>query len=89
MKEISLREVCHLLKKKKLVKIGDFQARIRNEVEYVNEPDHIFLDLNWEDDGIKFEASFATKDNKTIRVEEGSKLKLISTYGDVEEVVVL
>lgn len=89
MKTISLREACNLLKKKKFVQIGPFQAAIQKDVEYINEPDHTFLELYWEEDGIPFEVSFTTKDNKDILVDKNGTLKLISTFGDTEEISII
>lgn len=89
MKTISLREACNLLKKKKFVQIGPFEAAIKQDVEYINEPDHIFLDLYWEEDGIPFEVSFATKHNKDIQVDKNGTLKLISTFGDTENISII
>lgn len=89
MKTISLREVCNLLKKKRFIQIGPFEASIKQDVEYVNDPNHIFLDVYWEEDGIPFEVSFATKDNKNVEVDKHGNLKLVSTFGDIEDVSII
>lgn len=88
MKTVPLREVCHLLRDKSFVSIGDFEARISNQVEYNADPNHVFLELYWEVDELPFFVSFATKDNKTIQVDNQT-LRLVSTDGDIEQVTVI
>lgn len=82
MKNITLREACHVLNRHKAVEIAGHIIPIKN-VEYTNENDAEFLQLEWSDEGLPFNVSFAVKDNKFVDFD-GKTLYLVSTFGDQE-----
>jgi hypothetical protein len=87
MKNISLREASHILNRSKGVEIGGCVAKFA-PTDYKKRDFEVFLDLNWNDDGIPFNAKFLVRDNKNVDFD-GKLLYLISSYGDVEELKLL